>query len=558
MLKEKVNKIVEVLKGYYLNDNRPFAVGYSGGKDSTVTLDLVFKMLLEVENPKKTVFVQFSDTLMEMDPVISGINDSFNNMKKFIDEHKLPVVIKRVEPVPEESFFTLLIGKGYQLPDTQNRWCTDRLKLRPQNRNIQFLKENFNGVISVTGVRHAESADRSARLKKITLDGMYKTHDIPGWNTLTPIEWFSADDVWSYIYTEALEWVDSTTLGRQYAEAAGDGGECRTLLEGLEGEQAGCSKSARYGCWICPLFKKDKTLNNLSEHYGYMTKMEKFRNWLVAFKEEGWSKARRIYKNSRQAKSIYNKNNHRKGMVVPSGYTLEWRKMVLEKLWALEQEISEFREEPLITDEELRLIQKLWFEEGDLDLTAEKITGKKLFDENMSEERAFGLYVKYTLFVEPEEGSINWFPAYYNRIPFIPINISERFCTQLAIELLERYSLDQAADIFFAALKDEYFDKERAEAHRKIYELPVCKMYHPSDFEEKYIRKEWAEDRIGFVRFLDLYEKGEIEKPAANLFGYDGDYGIHFEQLDELEEKGDICDCESISLEDKMAFFENW
>jgi len=29
-------------------------------------------------------------------------------------------------------------------------------------------------------------------------------------------------------------------------------------------------------------------------------------------------------------------------------------------------------------------------------------------------------------------------------------------------------------------------------------------------------------------------------------------------QFDEIEEKGDIIECESISLVDKMAFFEEW
>ncbi len=550
--------IIEELKKFYLDDKRPFAVGYSGGKDSTVTLDLVFKMLLRVNNPSKTVFVQFSDTLMEMDPVIAGIDQSFVEMQKFIDKHNLPVVIQRVEPVVKESFFSILIGKGYKLPDTQNRWCTDRLKLRPQNRNIKFLEGNFDGVISITGVRHAESVDRSTRMKKNTIDGMLKTHDNPLWNTLTPIEYFSSDDIWSYIYTESLEWVNATTLGRQYAEAAGDGGECRTLLEGLEGEQAGCSKSARYGCWVCPLFKKDKTLNNLTVHYDYMSKMEEFRNWLVSFKELGWSDTRRVYKNSRQAKNIYNKDNHRKGMITPSGYTLEWRKMVLERLWKLELEVAPFRDKPLITNEELVNIQDLWFAEGDLELSVEKITGKTLISKNIDEIRGFALYIKSKLFVEPERSSITWFVSYYRGLPYVEHKLSDRFVTQLSIELLERYSLGESIKIFLDLMQFEYFDKGRATAHKILSSLPVYRMYHPSTNEELYIRNEWREDKIGFIRFLARKDAGEIGKPQENLFGYDGDYGQHFEQLDELEDKGDITLCESISLEDKMAFFEDW
>lgn len=108
MLKSnKQNSIIKEIASYYLDDDRPFAVGYSGGKDSTVVLDMVFKalLLLQPRYRTKTVFVQFSDTKMEMDPVINGINNSFVAMQKFVDKYKLPVVIQRVEPKIEESFF---------------------------------------------------------------------------------------------------------------------------------------------------------------------------------------------------------------------------------------------------------------------------------------------------------------------------------------------------------------------------------------------------------------------------------------------------------------------
>jgi len=554
MLKSnKQNSIIKEIASYYLDDDRPFAVGYSGGKDSTVVLDMVFKalLLLQPRYRTKTVFVQFSDTKMETDPVINGINNSFVAMQKFVDKYKLPVVIQRVEPKIEESFFTLLIGKGYQLPDTQNRWCTDRMKLRPQDANIKNMEASFEGVVSVVGSRHAESSDRSARLKAHTINGMLKFHDKPTWNMLTPIEHFSSDEVWSYIYTQAEEWVDAVTLGRQYAEAAGDGGECRTLLEGLEGEQAGCSKSARYGCWICPLFKKDKTLNNLTSYYAYMSKMEEFRNWLIAFREEGWGDHRRVYKNSKQARNFYTKQNHRNGMTSPSGFTLEWRKLVLERLWALNIEVVQYRHEPLISDAELVEIQKHWFNEGDMEMTVEKITGKKIL-EGVDEVRALSLYIKSHLYVAPDPDSIVWFESYYKKLPFLyEHSITDRFVVQMSMQLLERYSLKEALEIFLFALRNNYLDD-------RIAALPVLKMYHPSKREEEYIRKEWKDDKIGFMTFLKKLEAGEIKKPQANLFGYEGNYGMHFEQLDELKEKGDITLCESISLEDKMAFFENW
>ena len=56
-----------------------------------------------------------------------------------------------------------------------------------------------------------------------------------------------------------------------------------------------------------------------------------------------------------------------------------------------------------------------------------------------------------------------------------------------------------------------------------------------------------------------MYDKNEIIKPEQKtLFGYDSEYSEHFEALEEFESKGDIIDCESISLHDKMRFFDNW
>ena len=44
-IKDKEETALEILEHYYLNDDRPFCVAYSGGKDSSVILYLTVKML---------------------------------------------------------------------------------------------------------------------------------------------------------------------------------------------------------------------------------------------------------------------------------------------------------------------------------------------------------------------------------------------------------------------------------------------------------------------------------------------------------------------------------
>ena len=426
---EKSRDIISKLKHYYLNDFRPFAVGMSGGKDSTVTVDLVVRMLLEIDNPTKTVFVQFSDTLMEMDNTIDGITKALDRLEDFAKENNLPIIIRRVKPVAEESFFSLIIGKGYQLP-SELRWCTDRLKLRPQNRLQDEFNEEFpDGMIAVVGSRKEESSERAERLTDITIDGIYKTHDLPKWNMLAPIEDLSTDDVWEYIFKESSLWVDEVALSKVYEDASDDGDECRTTLEGESGNNAGCGKSARYGCWICPKIRsKDATLNNLSKVYSYMKKQEVFRTWLIA-EGMGW-KNRRNYRNDNQGKKIYDNGNHRDGMIMPSGYTMEFRKEVLTRLWKLSQEIKSERGSDLISFEELVFIQNEWIKEGDIELSVEAITGVKL---DGLDDRLLGmttLLVK-ALEIKPKEvkaGEVQeWFETTYKSIGFLRVKTSPRF-----------------------------------------------------------------------------------------------------------------------------------
>ena len=42
-----LEELLEEIKYVYQSDKRPWVIGYSGGKDSTTVVELVYKMLLE-------------------------------------------------------------------------------------------------------------------------------------------------------------------------------------------------------------------------------------------------------------------------------------------------------------------------------------------------------------------------------------------------------------------------------------------------------------------------------------------------------------------------------
>ena len=68
----EIKKIKDQIKKIYLEDEIPWVVGYSGGKDSTAVTQLVWESLEELDPEKrhKAVYIISTDTLVE-NPVVS-------------------------------------------------------------------------------------------------------------------------------------------------------------------------------------------------------------------------------------------------------------------------------------------------------------------------------------------------------------------------------------------------------------------------------------------------------------------------------------------------------
>ena len=76
-----LEELIDEIKYVYQSDNRPWVIGYSGGKDSTTVVELVYKMLLSLpENERhKNVHIVSSDTLIE-NPLIKIYLSKMNNL----------------------------------------------------------------------------------------------------------------------------------------------------------------------------------------------------------------------------------------------------------------------------------------------------------------------------------------------------------------------------------------------------------------------------------------------------------------------------------------------
>ncbi len=76
--KRTLKDIFDEIRHVYLSDNRPWIVGFSGGKDSTCMVQLVWHALSElpVEKLQKKIYVISSDTLVELPKIAIEIPGS--------------------------------------------------------------------------------------------------------------------------------------------------------------------------------------------------------------------------------------------------------------------------------------------------------------------------------------------------------------------------------------------------------------------------------------------------------------------------------------------------
>lgn len=257
-----IEAMLAEVRALYLADMIPWIIGYSGGKDSTACVQLVWHALrgLPPEQRTKPVHVISTDTLVENPIVAAWAGDSLEAMRKAAAEEALPIHVHRLTPKVEDSFWTLLIGKGYPAPRNLFRWCTDRLKIRPSNTFITNVISAHNECILILGTRKAESADRARRMEALEArrvrDRLSPNASLPGSLVYSPIEAWSNDDVWLYLMQVQNPWGWSNKTLLTLYQGATEGGECPLVVDT---STPSCGAS-RFGCWTCTLVEQDKSM----------------------------------------------------------------------------------------------------------------------------------------------------------------------------------------------------------------------------------------------------------------------------------------------------------
>src|SRR3984957_1692003 len=267
-LKKTVDSLIEEIQQLYLSDTVPWVVGYSGGKDSTATLQLVWTAVsnLEPSMRNKPVHVISTDTLVENPVVAAWVTRSLEAMQEAAKEKELPFIPHRLTPALQDSFWVNLIGKGYPAPRPKFRWCTERLKIKPSNTFISNVVRENGEAILVLGTRKAESQARARvmdRLEKKRLrDGLSPNASLPNSLVYSPIENWSNDDVWMFLMQIPNPWgYRNKDLLTMYQGASADG-ECPLVVDSTT---PSCGDS-RFGCWVCTLVERDKSMTAMIQN----------------------------------------------------------------------------------------------------------------------------------------------------------------------------------------------------------------------------------------------------------------------------------------------------
>ena len=397
LTKLDIENLILLIQSLYKEDYIPWVIGYSGGKDSTATVQLVWSALslLPEEERIKKVYVISSDTLVESPVVAAWLAQSLKKMEKAAKESMLPIEVHQLTPEIDNTYWVNVIGRGYPYPRRNMRWCTDRLKIQPTNKFVEDVISKAGEAIMVLGTRKAESAARRQRMEsyehKRIRDHLSPSTTMLNAYVFSPLEDWTSDNVWQYLMQYPNVWGQSNKeLLAMYSGASADG-ECPLVVDT---STPSCGNS-RFGCWVCTMVAEDKSMAAMiqnDEEKAWMLPLLDLRNEIAAPQEI--DKTRRDFRRMDGHLTWYKEG------LVHGPYTRQWREYFLRRLLEVEKYVQnygpeELKDHPLILHEELVRIRQIWLNEkhefvDSLPRIYKEVTGKDFIDFTTITNRYFG------------------------------------------------------------------------------------------------------------------------------------------------------------------------
>lgn len=345
----------------YKHDNRPWLIGYSGGKDSSLLVSLVVETVSRIAPQERTkkIFIVTSDTGVENPVVKRYMHYSSNKINEFSIKNNANIQADIIYPDVSQSFWSLVIGLGYPTPEPPGfRWCTERLKILPMNRYTNEIIDKYGEVVLLLGVRKAESLTRKRSITSREIEGklLIPHNDIPKAYVYNPLTEIPNELVWEYLLKDNgfSAWgIDMKYLFSLYQGEAM--GEEQSVIGQIDKDKIPVTGNSRFGCWCCTIVKIDKSLQRFIDNGSTeLIPLREFRNWLVSVRQDP-----EFRDNKRRNGKVYQKANGEYGF---GPFKMSARQEILRRLLTLQRDTG-FE---LITNDELKMIDTIWDTEGDL------------------------------------------------------------------------------------------------------------------------------------------------------------------------------------------------
>ena len=377
--------IYEEIKKLYLSDNRPWIIGFSGGKDSTCMAQLVWTAIsqLPAEKRHKKIFIIGCDTLVESPKIVERLSKTIKNMEEYGEKVGLPISTDIVKPDLEDTFWVCLLGRGYPAPSSSFRWCTERLKIRNADRFILEKVSQYGEAIVLLGTRKDESGTRQQLMNLYEVKGSLLNRHAKFAQTYMycPLKDFLTEDVWNFLLQNKNPWGENNRdLLTMYQEA--NASECPLVVDTSTPSCGG----GRFGCWTCTVVARDKSMDSLLEGgEDWLEPLAELREDLKRTQEKDEKRKVREFKR-RNGKVMWCFPDKEGDDTSAGPYTLDFCKDFLRKLLEAQVKVRKTGPDPkmiLINEDEIHEIQRIWrMERGDWKNSAfeiyERVCGEKL------------------------------------------------------------------------------------------------------------------------------------------------------------------------------------
>lgn len=384
--------IAEIQDQYLADDNnRPWIIAFSGGKDSTTVLQLVWYALERLPKDEakrfeaypRPIHVICNNTLVENPKIIRFVDKQLKAIQIAAAEAGLPIMVSQTTPRLEDSFWINLIGKGYPAPNSQFRWCTERLKITPTTLFIQDKISAYGEVIILLGTRSEESPTRAASIKKYEIKGQrLRNHVLPNAKVYAVIKDMTTEEVWIYLQQVSNPWTKEKNRELITLYKNGSGGDC-PLVTDIKTPSCG---NSRFGCWVCTVVKRDKSMEALIENgEDWMIPLVNIRDYLSMTVDRSnpnydGAKFRMPVRRNGSSKT------GREGQKVLGPYFPDIRRYVLEELLKAQRIATQVDSElQLISFQELVGIQIQWHRDFIFEYSVADIYNK-IFDKKIQIE----------------------------------------------------------------------------------------------------------------------------------------------------------------------------